>query len=280
MDFFTPIVDDPYDYGRIAAANALSDVYAMGATPLFALAIAAFPEDMSPAIVGAILRGGVDSAAAAGIAIIGGHTIKDDEPKYGLAVTGIVHPQRILRNNSGREGDALVLTKAIGTGILTTARRSDIIGAEELAPAVRSMATLNRRAAECALRFGVTAMTDITGFGLLGHLHEMLGGELGAEIDAKNVPLLPGVLALAREEIVPGGTRSNLDAAIEAGARFSDAIPREMRLALADAQTSGGLLIALPQDELEAFLAALQSDGVAEARRIGSIVRGVGITIA
>ena len=280
MDFFTPIVDDPYDFGRIAAANALSDIYAMGATPLFALAIAAFPEDMEAETIAAILRGGIDSAASAGIAVIGGHTIKDDEPKYGLAVTGIVHPQRIVRNNSGRAGDALVLTKAIGTGILTTARRSDTIGAEALAPAVASMSRLNRHASECALRFGVSAMTDITGFGLLGHLHEMLGTGIGANIEAKSVPLLPGVLELARENIVPGGTRTNLDAALADGARFRDDVAKELRLALADAQTSGGLLIAIPERELDPFLAALRSNGVAEAARIGSLVQGTGITIA
>ncbi len=279
LDFFTPIVDDPYDFGRIAAANALSDIYAMGATPLFALAIAAFPEDMEPEIVGAILRGGVDSAAAAGIAVIGGHTIKDDEPKYGLAVTGIVHPQKIVRNNSGRVGDALVLTKAIGTGILTTARRSDAIGPEALAPAVASMATLNRAAAECALRFDLSAMTDVTGFGLLGHLHEMLGGGLGARIDAHAVPVLPGALDLARENIVPGGTRTNLDAAIDDGARFSDSVPRALQLVLADAQTSGGLLIAVAGRDADALLAALRDANVAAAARIGSLVAGAGIDI-
>ena len=280
LDFFTPIVDDPYDFGRIAAANALSDIYAMGATPLFALAIAAFPEDMEPEVVGAILRGGVDSAAAAGIAVIGGHTIKDDEPKYGLAVTGIVHPQRIVRNNSGRVGDALVVTKAIGTGILTTARRSDAIGAEAIAPAVASMATLNRTAAECALRFDIAAMTDVTGFGLLGHLHEMLGEGLGARIDARAVPVLPGALDLARENVVPGGTRTNLDAAIDDGARFSESVPKELRLVLADAQTSGGLLIAVAERDVDALLAALRESNVAMAARIGSLVAGAGIEIA
>uniref|UniRef100_E6PEE5 Selenide, water dikinase (Selenophosphate synthetase) (Selenium donor protein) n=1 Tax=mine drainage metagenome TaxID=410659 RepID=E6PEE5_9ZZZZ len=280
LDFFTPIVDDPYDFGRIAAANALSDIYAMGATPLFALAIAAFPENMAPEIIGAILRGGVDSAAAAGIAIIGGHTIKDEEPKYGLAVTGIVHPERILRNNSGRAGDALILTKAIGTGILTTARRSDAIAPDALAPAVASMATLNRSAAECALRFDVSAMTDITGFGLLGHLHEMLGGELGARIDAQAVPLLPGALDLARENIVPGGTRTNLDAAIGDGTRFGDTVPAALQLVLADAQTSGGLLIAVAEREADALLAALHESALPAAARIGSLVRGAGIDVA
>ena len=225
VDFFPPIVDDPYDYGRIAAANALSDVYAMGARPLCALAIAAFPEDLDPGVIAAILRGGVDMTAEAGIAIVGGHTIKDDEPKYGLAVTGIVHPDKILRNNTGLPGDALILTKPLGTGILTTARRSDEIDESALAPAVQSMVTLNRAASEVARQFDVHAMTDVTGFGLLGHLREMLGGRLGARIHGANVPLLPNALALASRDVMPGGTRKNLATALDNGARF-DAPPR------------------------------------------------------
>src|SRR6185312_6766435 len=196
VDFFTPIVDDPYDYGRIAAANALSDVYAMGARPLCALAIAAFPEDLEPSVIAKILRGGIDVAALAGIEIVGGHTIKDAEPKYGLSVTGIVHPDRVLRNDSGRAGDALILTKALGTGILTTACRADDIDDAALAPAIDSMVTLNRAASEIALAFDIHAMTDVTGFGLIGHLREMLGGRLGARIEGTSVPLLPHALGL------------------------------------------------------------------------------------
>ena len=279
LDSFTPIVDDPYDFGRIAAANALSDVYAMGGRPLFALAIAAFPEEMGPETIGAILRGGVDSAEAAGIAIIGGHTIKDDEPKYGLAVTGIVHPQRIVRNNTGRNGDAIILTKALGTGILTTARRSDAITAEELAPAVASMVTLNRVAAECALRFDVAAMTDVTGFGLLGHLHEMLGEDLGARIDAAAVPMLPGAIGLAERNIAPGGTRTNLEAAIGDGAQFDDRISIATQLVLADAQSSGGLLVAVAERHADDLLAALHAAGVAASARIGTLVGERGIVV-
>lgn len=271
VDFFTPIVDDPYDYGRIAAANALSDIYAMGARPLCALAVAAFPEDLDSAVGAAILRGGADVAASAGIAIIGGHTIKDDEPKYGLSVTGIVHPDRIVRNDTGRAGDALILTKPLGTGILTTARRSDVIDDAELAPAVESMLTLNRAASEAALNFPVSAMTDVTGFGLLGHLREMLAGRLGARIDGAAVPLLPKALELAARDVVPGGTRKNLAVAIENGARFEARLPAGLPATLCDAQTSGGLLVAIDAAQSAALLEALHAAGVKHARVIGSL---------
>ena len=269
VDFFTPIVDDPYDYGRIAAANALSDVYAMGARPLCALAIAAFPEDLDTSVMAAILRGGVDMAAKAGIAIVGGHTIKDDEPKYGLAVTGIVHPGRILRNDTGRAGDVLILTKPLGTGILTTARRSDEIDESALVPAIESMVTLNRAASEVALRFDVHAMTDVTGFGLLGHLREMLRGRLGARIDGASVPLLPKALALAAKDLVPGGTRKNLAAALES-ARFAAQLPAGLAAVLCDAQTSGGLLMAVDDAQAAPLLKALYEAGVTEACVIGT----------
>ena len=263
VDFFTPIVDDPYDYGRIAAANALSDVYAMGARPLSALAIGAFPATMAPATIATILRGGVDVAAHAGIAVIGGHTLKDDEPKYGLAVTGIVHPDRIVRNDAGRAGDVLVLTKPIGTGILATARRDDVIADEDLAPAIASMVTLNRDASAIALRFDAAAMTDVTGYGLLGHLREMLGVRLGARIDAGAVPLLPKALALAQRDVVPGGTRTNHAQALQAGTRFDAGVPRALQLVLCDAQTSGGLLVAVDAARAPELVAALRDAGVA-----------------
>ncbi|HVA33497.1 MAG TPA: selenide, water dikinase SelD, partial [Candidatus Baltobacteraceae bacterium] len=245
VDFFTPIVDDPYDYGRIAAANALSDVYAMGARPLCALAIAAFPEDLDATVVGAILRGGVDVCAQAGIPIVGGHTIKDAEPKYGLAVSGLVHPQAIVRNDTGRAGDVLILTKPLGTGILTTARRANEIEARDLEPAVESMATLNRTASEVAVALGASAMTDVTGFGLIGHLREMLGTRLGARIDGGRVALLTKALGLAARDVVPGGTHTNLRQALDAGTRFDSSLPLGLALVLCDAQTSGGLLVAV-----------------------------------
>lgn len=271
VDFFTPIVDDPYDYGRIAAANALSDVYAMGARPLCALAIAAFPEDLDPSVTGAILRGGVDVAAQAGIAIVGGHTVKDDEPKYGLSVTGIVHPNRIVRNDTGRSGDALILTKPLGTGIVTTARRDDEISELELAPAVEAMVTLNRSAGETALQFPVHAMTDVTGFGLLGHLQEMLGARLGARIDAAAVPLLPNALALAARDVVPGGSRKNLAAALARGTRLNPGLPDGMPAVLCDAQTSGGLLIAVGAERAAELLDALHAADVGHARIVGAL---------
>jgi selenide,water dikinase len=270
VDFFTPIVDDPRTYGRIAAANALSDIYAMGARPLTALAIAAFPESLDAAILGEILAGGSEKAKEAGISIIGGHTIKDDEPKYGLAVTGIVHPDRVVRNDTGRAGDALVLTKPLGTGILTTARRSDAIGEEELAEAIASMERLNRAAGEAMVERGAHAATDITGFGLIGHLREMATGGLGAQIVANDVPLLDRALNLAEAGNVPGGTRKNLNDALSAGVLFDASVSQALRLVLCDAQTSGGLLIALGADGARALLDDLAARSI-DARVIGSL---------
>ncbi len=270
VDFFTPIVDDPRTYGRIAAANALSDVYAMGAKPLTALAIAAFPEDLDPAILGEILAGGSEKAREAGVSIIGGHTIKDDEPKYGLAVTGTVHPQRIVRNGTGVAGDDLVLTKPLGTGVLTTARRADRITDAELQPAVDHMETLNREAGELMVQHGAHAATDITGFGLIGHLREMCGPKLGAEIDAAAVPLLAHALDLAKEGVAPGGSRANLANALAANVQFDRRVDHALRLLLCDAQTSGGLLIALPPENAQALVRDLQARGTA-AVQIGAL---------
>jgi selenide, water dikinase len=243
----------------------------MGAQPLCALAIAAFPEDLEPEVIAAILRGGTDVAAAAGIAIVGGHTIKDDEPKYGLSVTGIVHPDRVLRNDTGRAGDALILTKPLGTGILTTARRGDEIDDAALAPAVESMVALNRTASEVAMRYDLHAMTDVTGFGLLGHLREMLGGRLGARIDAASVPLLPNALSLAARDIMPGGTRKNLAAALQDGARIDKRLPAGLAAVLCDSQTSGGLLIAVDGAQGAELLEALHTAGVRDASIVGSL---------
>jgi selenide, water dikinase len=262
VDFCTPIVDDPRHFGRIAAANALSDVYAMGARPVTALAIAAFPETLDPSILGRILAGGVEKAAEAGIAIIGGHTIKDDEPKYGLSVTGVVHPDKIFRNDGGRAGDSLVLTKPLGTGILTTARRKDAIGEQALQDAIDSMESLNRAASEEMIACGARAATDITGFGFLGHLREMAGTTLGADIDSSVVPVLAGAFDLAARDCIPGGTRSNLQLAVESGVRFEPAVTQAMRLVLADAQTSGGLLIAIEAARTSELLDALSARAV------------------
>ncbi|MBV8153306.1 MAG: selenide, water dikinase SelD [Candidatus Eremiobacteraeota bacterium] len=279
VDFFTPIVDDPHDYGRIAAANALSDIYAMGAQPLYAVAIAAFPEDLDASVVSAVLCGGAEMCARAGIAVIGGHTIKDAEPKYGLAVTGIVDPAKAIRNDTGEPGDVLVLTKPIGTGILTTARRNDAIDDDDLAPAIESMLELNAAAAAVATHVGVRAMTDVTGFGLIGHLQEMIGVRIGARVDGGLVPLFPKALQLAARDDVPGGTQTNLRNARVAGTQFDGALPRGLAAVLCDAQTSGGLLMAVAPDRAAALLDALVTAGVEHARAIGTLFAGRGISV-
>lgn len=279
VDFFTPIVDDPRTFGRIAAANALSDVYAMGARPVSALAIAAFPEDLDPKILTEILLGGAEKAKEAGISVIGGHTVKDAEPKYGLAVTGVVHPDRIVRNDGGHAGDALILTKPLGTGILTTARRNDAIGDDGLAQAIASMESLNRDACEIMLACGVHAATDVTGFGLLGHLREMTGSALGARIVASSVPFFAGVLELAARDVVPGGTRRNLENAVHNGVTFDSSVGAPLRLALADAQTSGGLLIAVEPGSAERLLQELRARSI-DAAQIGTLTASPGIEVS
>ena len=208
VDFFTPVVDDPYDFGRIAAANALSDVYAMGGTPLTALNIAAFPvEELGTEVLGRILEGGAAVAAQAGVTIVGGHTIKDDEPKYGLAVTGTIAVDRVVRNGGARPGDLLLLSKPVGTGVLTTARKRELIGDADLEPAIRSMVRLNDRAARAMLAHGAHAATDVTGFGLAGHAREMARASgVALAIDARRVPLFDGVLELIARGAVAGGS--------------------------------------------------------------------------
>ncbi len=273
VDFFTPIVDDPASFGRIAAANALSDIYAMGARPLTALAIAAFPEKGVPIeVLAAILRGGAEKAHEAGIHVIGGHTVKDDEPKYGLAVTGLVHPQRIVRNSTAQPGDALVLTKRIGTGIMTTARRRDLIDDAALAAVVVSMEMLNRGAAELMVaQPGVHAATDISGFGLIGHLQELARGSgVGIRIRSASVPFFEQVLDLAQRDCVPGGTLGNHAAALAGGVQFGS-VPQHVQLALCDAQTSGGLLVSLEPEAAEAFVQACHAAGIAEAVVVGNV---------
>jgi selenide,water dikinase len=247
-DFFTPIVDDPYDFGRIAATNALSDVYAMGGTPLLALNLVAYSlEDLGPAPLRDILRGGGDAAAAAGVSIAGGHSIDDPEPKYGLAVTGTVDPARLVRNSTGRAGDALFLTKPVGGGAATTALKRGMDA--PLAAAISVMTELNRDASLAAVAAGASAMTDVTGFGLLGHLHEMcLASGVSAEVSASAVPAIDGVLDLltADEPPIAGGTRRNR-AWVEPNVDWADEVPEHLRWLLCDAMTSGGLLIAAPE---------------------------------
>lgn len=279
VDIFTPIVDDPYDYGRIAAANALSDVYAMGGRPLSALSFVAWPvATLGTDSLGQVLKGASAVCQQAGIAIAGGHSIVDEEPKFGLFVSGLIHPDRIVTNAGAKAGDALVLTKRLGTGVLTTAVKRGHLTAADLRPAIDSMTTLNREAAEAMCEVGVHAATDVTGFGLLGHLRNVVEASgVEAAIRAAAVPRLDGVLDIARAGCVPGGTRRNLDYAA-AVTRWSDAVDEETRLLLADAQTSGGLLMALPAARAAGLVASLRGAGIEDAAVIGEI-RGRGAPV-
>ena len=276
VDFFTPIVDDPRLFGRIAATNSLSDVYAMGGKPVFALNIMAFPAKSLPmSVMGEILGGGSDVALEAGVSLIGGHTIQDEEPKYGMCVIGFVRPDAVWANAAGRPGDALVLTKGIGTGIITTAMKEGAAEPEAVDAALTAMTTLNKRAAEIAHEVGgVHACTDVTGFGLLGHLHEMVAGAgLSARIHSRAVPLLPGALALATADYAPGGSHKNLDHVRDV-VRWEGGIDESVRIVLADAQTAGGLLLALPTDQAEQLVATLRAEGNGDAAVIGELSSG------
>ncbi len=270
VDFFTPIVDDPYLFGAIAAANALSDVYAMGGRPLFALNIIGFPVNTLPReVLVEILRGGAEKAREAGVSVIGGHSIDDPEPKYGLVVTGVVHPDGIITKDAAEPGDRLFLTKPLGTGIISTAIKREVAPAEAVAEAVRWMLTLNRDAALAMVEVGVRAATDVTGYGLLGHLYEMVRERpIGAEVYFEAVPLMPAVRELAEAGVVPGGTRRNL-AFLSGRGRdgrlrvdWADGFTEAEKLILADAQTSGGLLIAVPPGRAGTLKAALARRGV------------------
>jgi cysteine desulfurase NifS/selenium donor protein len=275
LDFFTPIADDPYEFGAISASNALSDLYAMGAEPRFALSIVAFPASRLPlAVLQRILEGAHAVAREAGIEILGGHTVDDPEPKYGLAATGLVHPERIWTNAGARPGDALVLTKPIGTGIVATATKQGLASDEQAARGIAVMRALNRDAAEAARELAPSACTDVTGFGLLGHLLEMTRASgVDAEIDAGAVPVLEGARDLAAAGATPGGSLDNL-AHVEASVDFDERLSRVDRVVLADAQTSGGLLIALAPDDARSLVGAL---GTSDARVIGRCTtRGTG----
>ena len=271
IDFFPPIVDDPYDFGAIAAVNALSDVYAMGGTPLLALNIVCFPDDLDKDILRRILLGGMDVAQEAGIVIAGGHTVKDREPKYGLSVTGVVHPERIVTNAAAEPGDDLVLTKPLGSGIITTAAKAGSTNAGTVAGAVAAMRELNRAGGEAMVEAGVKSATDVTGFGLAGHLLGMLRASgVSARLRMADVPLLPGTRELAERGVVPGGTRNNLDA-FDGAMACDDGVSLEDKLILCDAQTSGGLLIASPPDATAGILAGLERRGASGAV-IGRVV--------
>ena len=272
VDFFTPIVDEPYHFGAIAATNALSDIYAMGGKPLFALNIVGFPSNRLPMeVLQDILRGAHDKALEAGVSIIGGHTVDDTEPKFGLAVTGLIHPGQILTNSNAKPGDALILTKPVGLGIITTAIKRGMADDETREQAIELMSTLNRSAAECASEFSINACTDITGFGLLGHLKEMVvASRVTADIFADQVPVLPEARELVVAKMVPGGTLNNLEYVAEY-VIWSAQVTRNMKLLLVDAQTSGGLLFALPPEQADALVTKLQAAGLKDAANIGRI---------
>jgi selenide,water dikinase len=267
-DFFTPIVDDAYTFGAIAAANALSDIYAMGGQPLLAVNLVAFPiKELGLEILADILRGGQDKVREAGIDILGGHSIDDHEPKYGLAVTGTVHPDRVRRNRGGRPGDRLVLTKPLGTGVISTAIKHQVAPPESEAAAIENMLRLNRDAADAMATVEVHAATDITGFGLLGHLHAMARASgVAAQIEAALVPLLPGAEMLAEAGEVPGGTRSN-ERFLASRVRWPAHLSAARQTLLCDAQTSGGLLLAVPGSEVDRLLSALK-----EKKVTGSVI--------
>jgi selenide, water dikinase len=259
VDYFTPVVDDPYAYGAIAMANGLSDIYAMGAKPLTALNIVGFPVGTLPlSMLTTILKGGADKAAEAGVSVAGGHTITDPEPKYGVAVTGIVHPNKVITNASAQPGDSLVLTKPLGIGILTTALKRDLLAPDLIHRITAIMCKLNKAAAEAMIETGVNAATDVTGFGLLGHLSEVTKASgVGARVKAKVVPVIEEARGFANEGIVPGGTRNNLSY-ISGTVEWDHSLDDAIKLILCDAQTSGGLLISVAKDKLPMLLDQLQ----------------------
>ncbi len=277
VDVFTPVVDDPYTFGQVAAANSLSDIYAMGARPILALSVIAFPVDKLPlSDMREILKGGIDKAREAGIEVVGGHSLEDNEPKFGLSVTGVIHPDRILRNSSARPGDILILTKPLGSGVLAHAIKKGQATEEEIREVVEVMTRLNRDACEAMVEVGVSACTDVTGFGLLGHLIEMIQGSgVCAKVHAGRVPVLPSVRSRVRAGIYPGGTRKNLDY-YGKHVDWAEGVEQIDRLTLADAQTSGGLLIAVPGDRAERLKKGLGEHGVETHDAIGEIVPPTG----
>lgn len=273
-DFFTPIVDDPFDFGRIAAANALSDIYAMGARPLFALNLVGFPRKLlGEGILERILEGGGQVCREAGIPVLGGHSIDDAEPKFGMVAVGEAHPDHLMTNAGARVGDLLVLTKPLGSGVVATAIKADAAPPDVVRGAVEVMATLNRSAAEAARTAGVRAGTDVTGFGLLGHLRNMLraSGTAG-EVDSAHVPFLPGALALADAGHVPGGSTRNMED-LAPDLEWAAGLPAGVRTLLTDAQTSGGLLLCVPPEEADALVADLR-DKTPVVAVVGRVVDG------
>lgn len=273
LDFFTPIVDDPYLFGSIAAANAISDIYAMGAKPLFALNIVGFPmAALGPEILGQILKGGSDKAAEAGIFVVGGHSIDDAEPKYGMCVTGVVHPGRIMHNAGAKAGDTLVLTKPLGVGVLTTAVKRGKRTEAQIDAAIQCMASINRPGGMAMDEVGASTATDITGFGLCGHLRELAtASKVGIEINVGALPVLPDVMGLIGEGCYPGGTRKNW-LYYKQWIDFAPDITEPEQLLCCDAQTSGGLVISVPAAKAEAMVASLHKHKALAAAVIGRVV--------
>ena len=274
VDFFPPITDDPYEFGAIAAANSLSDVYAMGGKPLIALNVVGFPASLDKEILGKTLQGGYAKAAEAECLIVGGHTVDDPEPKYGLSVIGVVEPGKQVSNAGARAGDVLVLSKPIGTGIITTAGKQGVVDPDVMAGAVQTMASLNRPASEAMQKVGVNAATDITGFGLMGHLKSMVKGSgVAAEINLAAIPVLPGTRELLDQGVAPGGTHRNLSS-VEDVVTWDGSLTDNDRLLLCDAQTSGGLLISVPSQRVDALVSALREEGAACAAVVGRVTDG------
>lgn len=272
LDFFTPIVDDPYWYGQVAAANSLSDVYAMGGKPLVAMNIVCFPCSLDLSILGEIIRGGAEKVAEAGAVLLGGHTVQDNEPKYGLSVTGVVHPGKVWPNVGAKPGDACILTKPLGTGVISTAVKKGIAKDEDIHKMTKSMAELNRKAAEVGAKFTIHAATDVTGFGFLGHLSEMVPkGEVSAKVYASQVPLLSGAYEYARAGCLPGGLFAN-QGFLEAKVEIKDGVNPLLFQLFVDPQTSGGLLFAVKGDEKAEMLAALRAEGL-EAAIVGEFMQ-------
>lgn len=277
-DFFAPLVDDPYSYGAIAAANAMGDVYAMGGEVVLALNIAAFPEEMAAETISAILRGGDDKVSEAGGVLAGGHTIIDAEPKYGLCVLGLVHPEKVLTKGGAQPGDLLYLTKPLGTGIVTTAAMRDIASGEHLAAAVESMTRLNRHPSHILREVCAHALTDVTGYGLMGHGYEVSAASgVGLRIVASQVPVLPGALEYAAKGVVTGGASRNRKYLADK-VRIAAGVPAAMEDILFDPQTSGGLLFALPPDRAPEVEARFQATGL-PLWRVGSVVAGAGVAV-
>ena len=273
IDFITPIVNDPYTFGQIAAANSISDVYTMGGRPVTAMNVVCFPSDtLDISILSEILRGGLDKMNTAGVALMGGHSVTDPEMKYGLSVTGVVHPDKLITNSGTRIGDSLVLTKPLGTGILSTALKNRLIDEAAFAPVANSMATLNKKAAELMIKTGVHSCTDITGFGLIGHAsHLVQEEETGLELDLKAIPVFPEAFEFSRKEVYPGGLGRNRDF-YSPQVEFKGKIPQYRSNLLFDPQTSGGLLISLPAEASSNLVTQLKAEGI-QAAIIGKVVR-------